>query len=642
MAIQDANATVKNPSAQTTMGQAFQQAQQAQQPYQAPPQMPPQAQPPTGFSFHSGGYMFKPMSEGLGSKYLSTLHDKIAEIYKKEMHPSVEVALINLDNTVETALCFSSLVVCTRFKARPELGVAYHILIVEATAERPAAVYQSIYNQQVEILRVTGDAMDDELYKRVLDKVTQQYPAGPYRMADACVVPMTFNLDDDSVVKRLAFNASFACTTELEVHSPDFAEINLAMARYDSTLICDVQFARQNLENSMGEPVRSDITVKFNSQRSQNQGQQDQRQIQSLNAGNRQTNLSGISGFIDTVYAPLAPMNTYNFYQPQAYNTPTQRYVARFVITDIMSEMRYTPASILLWLATAIGVRDDNNWILALRPSPNKEGIDLYDIGALNIDANLENNPQGFGSRIDTRTGTQQPSELGQLITSLYRQGLIISLDVPDCGPQTWYLHVFKEAEMGNPNAIDIILNAANTLTNGRFSTHFQPGHEIFTDKDNRIHTGYYVDSAGMKKDIRAIDYLAVCNLIGEKDPNQIRIWSDTFYRTEVPLISRLAQRKKLIQGLTHEAAVFTGFAQRVTFSTEFMQALVKGCLEAGLRVRINTPTSVADINQQRGIGGFVNEALLMPTTAIGQSFMDRSYGYQPVVYGHQATYNRF
>ena len=62
MAIQDANA--KTPASQTNMGQAFQQKQQAQQPYQAPPQMAPQGQPSQhpGFSFHSGGYMFKPMS----------------------------------------------------------------------------------------------------------------------------------------------------------------------------------------------------------------------------------------------------------------------------------------------------------------------------------------------------------------------------------------------------------------------------------------------------------------------------------------------------------------------------------------------------------------------------------------------------
>jgi len=606
-----------------------------------PPQTPttPASTGRQPWSFHAGGLFAAPISPGVGSEYLTKMHQTLADIYK-EADPKFEIALINIDNTVDTALAYSAIVVCVKLKNVADLGVAYHTLIIEATGERPSAIYQTVYNRQVEIIRVAGDAMDDELYKRVLEKVKQHFPVGPYRMADACVIPSGFNPEDKNLVKRLALSAGMAATVELEIHQPGFMDINLASASYDSSLICNVSFSRQEMDNAVGEPVRSDIIVRFTSQRNPSQ---DQRQAQSLNAGNREQTISSLSGFVDVIYAPLAPVTGYNFYQPQQYNVPTQRYVARLIVTDIASNFSYTPSSILLWLATATAVRDDNNWIQALRPSPNTQGIDMYDIGALNIDANLENDQRGFGTRIDTKSDGFQLPDLGALITRLFRPGLVISLDVPECGPQTWYLAVFKEAANGNPNAQEVIMKAADSLTNGLFSRHFNAtSGAMFTDVNNRIHMGYYTDSNGLKRDIRAIDYLAVANLIGDKDPMQIRLWSDTFYRTEIPLISRLAERRKMISGYTHDNAVFTGFAQRITFSTEFTAALIRGCSEAGLSTRIQTPTLSAEFNQQRGVGNFVNDALLSPGMAAGQTFMGRDYGYQAPVAGYQPSYYRY
>lgn len=617
MAIRDDNIrpTPANPALTPQQAQQFQQA--------TPPPVTPQPTATMGqWSFHGGMTFGAAMSPGMGSDALTKLQTSLNDIYKEAVFKNYEITLIPIDNTVDTALFYSAIVVCARIKAAMDLGVGYHILILEATGDKPSPIMQTIYQRQVEITRVSGDAMDEELHKRVLDKIQQQFPNVAYRMADACIVPVGFNPEDKNLVRKLAFNSSTAGMSELMLNRPDFQDYNLAYLSYDSILECKVVFSRESLENTVGEPMRSDIVVRFVSQKNV---QQDQRQMPSLHGGDREQQISLLSGFIDTVYAPLAPTGGYNFYQPQQYNMPTQRYAARLIVTHIDSHMGFTPALDLLWLATAMAIRDDNNWVQALRPTPNSEGIDLYDIGALNIDANMENSPAGYGSRISTKTDANFGlPELGRLITSLYRPGLIISMDVPECGPSTWYLSVFKEAAEGNPNAQRVILEAANTLTNGIFGKYFTPGKRIFVDLDNRIHLGYYIDSKGIKRDIRTIDYLAVANMIGDRDPASIRTWSDTFFRTEIPLVSRLATRKTMIEGLTQHNAVFTGYARRVTFSTEFMEDLVRSCIEAGLRVRISTPTSTADFNQQRGIGNFVNEALLAP----GQSFMDRNYGY--------------
>jgi hypothetical protein len=188
----------------------------------------------------------------------------------------------------------------------------------------------------------------------------------------------------------------------------------------------------------------------------------------------------------------------------------------------------------------------------------------------------LENNQSGFGQRIDTKSDSFQLQQLGQLISSLYRPELLISMDVPECASQTWYLSIFKEASVGNKHALDLLLRAANDLTNGNFSRYFTADKPVFINPFNRVHLGYYMDKNGMKRDIRAIDYLAVANFIGDKDPTRIRAWSDTFLRKDVPLEIRLADRKALIDGLTHNNAIYTGFRS----ACDLQQGLY-GCLGA-------------------------------------------------------------
>jgi hypothetical protein len=399
-----------------------------------------------------------------------------------------------------------------------------------------------------------------------------------------------------------------------------------------------VQFARNDLEGVVGEPVRSDVLVAFSSKLRQDPSQQATNQ---MNMGTKETRISLLSGFIDTLYAPVAPVSNYNFYQPQQYAAPTQRYVANLVVTDIISYYGYTTAMTLLWLATSIAIRDDNNWVQAFRMTPNTEGVDLHDIGALNIDANLENNPSGFGQRIDTKSDSFQLPQLGQLISSLYRPELLISLDVPECGEQTWYLSIFKEASVNNRHALDLLLQAANSLTNGNFGRYFTADKPVFINPFNRVHLGYYTDKNGVKRDLRAIDYLAVSNYIGDKDPMRIRAWSDTFLRKDIPLEIRLADRKALIDGLTQGNANFTGFAQRVTFSKDFMDALVRGCVDAGLLCTIQAPTT-SDFNQQRGVADFVTQGLLTPSMGGAGSFLSHNLGYQAVNRGYYSGYSRY
>ena len=87
--------------------------------------------------------------------------------------------------------------------------------------------------------------------------------------------------------------------------------------------------------------------------------------------------------------------------------------------------------------------------------------------------------------------------------------------------------------------------------------------------------------------------------------------------RTQVHAPLRLAARKKMISSLSGETAVFTSWAERLTFTAAFINALSMAIKETGLPVNITTPLASSDFNNQRGVASWANEAGL----AMGQSF---------------------
>lgn len=578
---------------------------------------------------NGGGIFAAPISRGLGSDFYQKFKAAMVEIFKAS-NSNVEVALIDLDTINEPALEFSSLIVALRNKG--SRGVAYHCLVLEATGEKIPAVYETMPNGSapIEIYRVTSDAVDQIYQAKVKLAVQRTFPNEQnFYYTEATVIPRSFNLEDKFALHQIALNAGLAANTELEVRNSNFRDLDLSTVTNDSTLTINLGFARTVQNNVVGEPMRSDIQVNFTARR--NTGK-----AHTLNTRDRDTLISSVSGYIDLVWNPVA-QTAYNAYAPNM-SIPSQKYSPNFVITNLASQQSYTPGSVLLAVMTATALNMNNNWFQAFKPSMmNSKQLDLRDIGALNIEANILNE-SGYGSKIDTKAADFNLHQLGQLVSKLIRPDLLTSLDCPDSGPQQWYMSVFAAAAGGNAEAYNCIYNAAERLTGGRFSRFFAKGGAMFVNSQ-RVHLGHWTDNTGTKRDIRDIDHLAVCNLVDTNNPEVIRDFSDTFWRTSFPEAQRLSARKAMLTKLTMDSAVFTGFAQRVTFSGAFTEALMKSIYETGFSVRINTPMTGSDFNDQRGVGSFANGAIMN----IGNSFMNTAPafvgGYQPSFGGNQGRW---
>jgi len=581
--------------------------------------------------FIAGSMFGAPIGRGIGSEYLNKISENLGEIYKTAS-AEFQIDLIVLDKANELSLAFSAIAVCTRTNNVNVVGV--HVLLVEGTGEALKSAYESFNNQQVEITRVTSDAFDQVLVNLVNERVGKAFPNTQILIVDGCVVPEEFQPDNKLHMRMLAQNAAMAGGTEVDLRAPGFSDINISEDGRGTNLIVEIGFEHKQLDDAVGMPMRSDVMIQFRSHRP-GQGAN-----QSVNSNDRDMSISELSGFIDMLYAPVQPQVN-NPWAPQMPGV-TQKFASRFVITNLATTIGYTPGMVLLSLASALTLNNDGNWIQSFRPmgaAGGAKNIDIYDVGALNIEGNLENSPTGFGQAPDTKSRDFSLEDLGTFVSSLVRPGIMISIDVPDCGPQTWYTSVFRDGSNGSQAAVDRIYDAAMQLTNGNFSKHFAPGIPMFEDQFNRVHLGYWTDQHGARRDIRDIDYLAAANLMGRNSPEYLRDWSDTFLRVQYPLPMRLAGRKKMIENLTNMTAVFKGFATRVTFSAPFLMALARACTEAGLMPQVKTPLSALDFNTQRGVAGFVNTALMAP----GHNFGVTGFGnYNPAAYGNPNMYHRW
>ena len=582
---------------------------------------PNQGGQPGGWSFHDSNIFNTPIPRGIGSEEYTKMKETLLGFFKNA-NDRVEVSLLDLSNSEERSLCYSAIVVTMRDKQNPETGVAYHTLLLEGTGDKLKPVYETIGNDNVEILRVASDAKDEHLLRLVLNLVRQTYPTGPYHTTDGTVIPATFKVTAPEQVVKLAANTGLALWSELNRRNPGFKDLDLGQLQRDSTLAMNCSFGRQQIIDAVGNPIRSDIIVDLSSKKG---GTNNSRT--SVNNGDRELNIAQISGYIDLLWNPAVVQNPYQMYQNQMQG-PNHRYSARMVVTHLQPTSTYTVGGVLLALANIIGIRDGNNWVQAFRPQiTDSKVIDINDIGAVNIEANIKNETENgpYGSIIDTKDRGFKLTDLGQMLSALVRPGLITSLDCPEATCSTHYTSVFAAASAGHQSAYETLYQAANQLTHGNFERYFPHGTPMFTDMNNRIHLGTYTDHNGVARDIRDIDYVAMCNLVGRNNPMAIRHYTDTFLNTNIPLPTRLAKRRSLISSVTNETAVFTGFAQRVTCAGKFIDAISMGIRDTGLSVRVTTPLTGNDFNDQRGVADFSSAALSAP----GQSFVNTGgYGY--------------
>lgn len=567
---------------------------------------PPEAAPRKTWSFFS-----MPSTPGLSrtpaSEVLTKAMTALTELFMKELSKDLawEVSVLSVDNTKETRLSLSSVVVCVRSKAHRELGVSYHTLLLEGSGEPVPDYVNSQFGRPINVSRFAADVFTPTYREIVHATVSRAFSSNTCSSVSGEVVPRSFNWEDKNAVRQLAANASFPGITDLEVRTPDYADVDLTAMTPDASLQVRLNFNALDRVDYAGLPVRNDLSVDLVAT--------EQRQDKSNGLDNQSRNkvASTLGGYIDLVWAPQAPQNVYG----QAAQGPQHKFSARYVMTNLENQMRLTLAAQIMTLATALGLSEPTSWYPYYTPRqlPNDTKVDLKNIGAINIEANILNEPGPFGSPMETKAATFTKLNLGQLLSGAVRPGMTFTLSVSQLGADTWCNEVFSLAAQGNPRAAQAIIGQTNLLTGGHFHGFYNSTENPIIVNEDLIFNGFYVGDDGKKRDIRDIDHLAVLNLVGQKDPAAGQAWSDTFLRTDFPLIQRLQERKKMYSELLRGEVTFTGMSRLCTFTNKYLVALGQAVKAAGLNARLVSPAMGGGYEDQRGVATFLPQSLIAP-----------------------------
>ena len=471
--------------------------------------------------------------------------------------------------------------------------VAVCALVVEASGPKPAPRYITIGNTPVEIEQTAGDTVNPELWEKLTLLLGNHFGKAVFHNAGAMVLPKTLSPEDEAHMHEIVFSVGQALQAVIENDvTGEGLPISVSMVDQGSNVSASIDYNPAEVENALGQPLRSNLSI--TTRASMNQGS-------NTSLHEQQLDLTRVDGFIDLIYAvPQQPMAPINPYLPQHQQVLTQRYLPRFVITRLDSQVDAQTLELsLLSLASATLVSRQMAWAGVFLPRFNVSGQDLRDIGAIGYEVNLTNDPSAQPEPIPTKSETFGRRELYQLLQATISDSVVYSLDVEETGPQAWINQTFIAAANGIQPAYQAIVDAANNLTDGRFGQIWQ-GEPIAQDDQNRIHQAYYLDSQGRRCDSRDLDYVAMLNLLGGKDMTKFHEWVATFEDVNVPLEMRLHTRQRILQALVPDLQI-VGFYRRITFMANFIAALETSIQQAGLVIRPNNVQVIEGPATQRG-----------------------------------------
>jgi hypothetical protein len=541
-----------------------------------------------------GGIVRSATSEALAKGYEAVQNaikdSRISQVYK--------VLGVQIDNQSETKLKLSSIVLVLQHLSSGT--VSHHTLLLEASSDPLPPKMDNINGVQVQVDRYASQVYDQVYAATVDNTITAAFPSARAINTGATVVPRIFNWEDKDATRELVQNAMLAAATYIEARQDGFIDMDMSKMGTGEQLQVQISFENPQTLDFTGLPVRSDIQILTSAVTAQKVD------TGSLNSQNDAIKVSCVTGFMDLVYTP--PQDPNLMYAAGNMIGAKRRFRPRFIMTRLENSLRLTPAAQLFAIASAMCLGEGTTYYRAFKPRLNAGPRDRRDIGAVNIEANLQDDPSGVGAMIDTKTKTFGDRELGALVNATMHPGLIYSIDISDAGADTWYNRVFGQAAMGDMNANNEILRAANVLTGGQFAKLY--GNNTFTamiPREERVLMGYYINMDGQRADVRDVDYLAVLNILAVNNPQAIVDWSDTFERDDQAMALRLQGRKTTIRAVADQV-VFTQQGIRATFNPDFLKLLGESLRSINVMFKLVNAGVAGDYVSQRA-GGAFNQA---------------------------------
>ena len=509
--------------------------------------------------------------------------DQEGQATKKDLYNLVSVSSKRTGN-------FGALALCTHRAGNNETFIFVATMLVEKSRSTPLDMVQIPgYPQQppIEMFVGAADVFNPAYFQHIIDEVKTAYGLPNATVVNAgyqIVYDLTSVTVDD--LRPMIKEAKASIDHSIDLLNPDRAIFNVAeVVKNTSLRVRSRHTLDQRKTEPSGLPVRADLrTELIVSQNNTAKGP----------IGNQtEVRLCETSAYVDLIYTPQATPSSYAPLNP--YLPPQPSYIPRIVITNFAVDLPYSALEfMLLGVAQNVSLARNRSYGVVWRNQFGQSGNHIRNFGAV-------------GLQVPGLTADGQPAildvssnvhELYSLMDRVLTQQPVFTLEISQGGQGNWATKVFASAGEGNVDAIGILIQAADNLTNHNFSKIWaalnnnapQP---LITTSDDMSYIGYY-NRDGEYHDIRELDLLALLNTIGLKDPDSVRDYLATFASPE-PSQVRLYKRLRILQRIAKDVHI-KAYSRKFDFGGNFIEALTRAIAACGLVIGSDSILNQQDV----------------------------------------------
>lgn len=546
------------------------------------------------------------VSEAL--KQLNKAADEAIETKVMEYKPD----LLRLDRQIHN-LPMSAIIATLQANVNGVTYIAIRPLLLESRDNPLPKRRRQVGGQSVEMqLRAQDVTNDPRFWERVQKLVQDHAKIANAKIVDAGVLlipeyvrdeDVGFDFENLELAKELISqtanrleDALSAYRNETPLSLPDIMSSN-------DRLRVSVDTTSDTVEmDAVGNPIRSDlrVTMKIATQQNGFYGQQNGEEFMS------EEDLNHVSAYVDMEYTRPNPqqiqqqqMMMGNNFQPPRPFTPV---IVATRVANASWVQSNTMELYLLAFSNLYRCLMGQAYAQTLNPSLTNTRVGKNDVNTKDIAA------LGYmvgGQKPDIRTESTGDNEFIKFLNATVEGKPAFAIDVDPVGENISLESHFLVAASGGADsqrAKDYITAAANALTGGAFSRHFDASKEMFIYYGSDMHLGRYKDKNKEWRDVRDCDTVHVLN-VTQGNQNDFFGW----YRTRLATTdinetfeTKLARRENLERQYLDPSMVINRRAPRLIATQEFLDALDAATAEAGARVEMDNIVGL-DTNQFMG-----------------------------------------
>lgn len=482
---------------------------------------------------------------------------------------------------------------------------AFAVLLIEATGRLEKTIEIEQGHDRIVKTLTTGDVYTsgpeavDYTMSFLNEHLSQQGEQIQYVDAGCVVIPATISVSEVERLGALLNKVNAAIDGKLELFTGGNFHKRITPELFqakDSAVETSLRFGNETL-------CGVDDTLAFTQWRcdvrSVEKGGQKQNSV--WNTGDV-LELGKVGGFIDLVWEePVQQASTGWGKSRRREDDDLACYHAQIIASTMSNPFGGNRLELqLLHLANMYNIIEGEKWTNCFSPKFGDNASDkLHDLSGIQWEAPALEADRG---NVDFYAADLEESDRLDLIQENFHRDPIISLDIPEVGPDTWLMDAFAVLAENDDQAAEVaIIDAADVLTNGIFSQMWDANNEaILSPMVDRVHLGTWTDAEGRARDLREINYLAMLNIGDGTEVGMQTLYDFAATYADLANVSvekRLEQRLAIMRSAGFSDIEVTGYATRVTFNINFLATLATAMHNAG----INLETADQYSQQRRG-----------------------------------------